>query len=100
MPRPRSFDAHAIDRFLERWYPDEHVDDPEARKRAAWMLTRLCENAVHVEDCPGDLGGEGQSIWDLRGIDEPVRVAVDRRGVVRTVFERAALQAQKLKEIS
>ncbi len=89
MAPPRSCDPHAIDRFIERW-TGAQPDDASARCFAEMILKRLCARATHVEDCPGDLGGEGQSIWDLHGLDAPVRVAVTRAGVIRTVFARGA----------
>lgn len=89
MPPPKTCDEHAIDRFIERW-TGACLTDADARRFAQLTLERLCENATHVEDCPGDLDGVGQSIWDLRGLDEPVRVAVTPNGVIRTVFVRGA----------
>lgn len=89
MAPPRSCSEHAIDRFIERW-SGARLDDPLARQFAQQTLEQLCQHATHVEDCPGDLDGEGQSIWDLSGLSEPVRVAVTRDGEIRTVFERGA----------
>lgn len=91
MARPRTCSQHAIDRFIERW-SGAQLDDAEARKFARLTLERLCQSATHVEDCSGDLDGEGQSIWDLCGLSEPIRVAVTRDGEIRTVFERGAHQ--------
>jgi hypothetical protein len=89
MTPPKTCSDHAITRFIERWTHAE-VDYAPARQFAKLTLERLCLRAVHVEDCLNDLGGEGQSIWDLHGLEVPVRVAVTSDGVIRTVFERGA----------
>ena len=88
--RPRTCGQHAIGRFIERWLDKALVDDGPTRHIAEGILLRLCANATHVEDCPNDLDGDGQSIWDLGGLDVPVRVAVTRVGTIRTVFKRGA----------
>jgi hypothetical protein len=89
MAPPKTCDEHAVDRFIERWTSAE-VSLAPARQFAQLLLEALCKSASHVEDCPGDRDGEGQSIWDLHGLEQPVRVAVTSDGVIRTVFKKGA----------
>lgn len=79
MKAPDRLSKHAIDRFIERHYPDEAKP---SYADAADVLQMICQLAVHIEDIPGE---NGQEAWRGRGaFTRVIMIVFD--GEVKTVL--------------
>lgn len=80
MKAPDRLHPHAIDRFLERHYPE---DAKPPREDAAFILDLIRATAVHIEDIPGE---NGQEAWCGRGAFRGV-IMIVLDGEVKTVLK-------------